>query len=86
MQAVKASKQRHAQDQTKARLVKKARIQYEKNGSQFFSADEMADQFIEQEEVNSSLFNAVAKLNKDISRIETEKYELSATLEKLEFK
>lgn len=47
LQAVKATKQRHAQDQTKARLVKKARVQYEKKGGQFSSADEMSNMFIE---------------------------------------
>ena len=50
--AVKASKKHDEQAKTRDRLVKKAKAQYEKNGGQFFTADEMADKFIKQEQGN----------------------------------
>jgi hypothetical protein len=44
---VKDAKKHDKQSQNKSRLVKKARSQYSKNGGQFFTADEMADKFIQ---------------------------------------
>jgi len=46
----------------------------------------MADLFIKQEETNFSLFNSVARLNKEVERVETEVYDLQGELDKLEHK
>ena len=75
-QGTKESKEKQAQAALRQRLIRQAEKQYNKSGDIFYTADELAEKFIYQEQENFKLFNSVNKMNKEVIRAETEVFEL----------
>ena len=84
MEKISPKKEKKDENPTKTRLMKQADAQYKKNGGYFYTCDEMAGNFIKQEEDNFALFSAVQKAIKEIARAESDIVAMEAQIQKLE--